>query len=550
MRIIDKKTLSNCCNIDISNNTVGILLKRSIGLISIIYSCFKNGITYIPIDPDWPDERINEIISDNDLKVIITNKEYCIRVSLTNKIIVDEESSIAFTKQFTENEISYILYTSGSTGKPKGVEVKREALDNFIDGISEIIDFSPLKRIACLTTVSFDIFFLESIMALEKGLVVVLANEDEQHNPKLMANLIQENNVDMIQMTPSGMQFLLNYDKELVCLMNVKEIILGGEPFPIKLLQILKEKTTAKIYNMYGPTETTIWSTMSELTYKTQVDIGHPIKNTEVYIVDENMDILQKGKAGEICIAGKGLAKGYVGRHDLTDEKFIYLSQKPNVRVYRTGDFGMYLPDNNLQYLGRIDNQVKIRGHRIELEEIEANINKYEGINQSVVIAEGTNENDKSLLAFYTSDAFIEHKELLNYLYLIFPEYMIPAMFRRVESFIQTKNGKVDRKRVMECVEIKSDKPSFEGLEVEKLNNIQKKAFEIIVSNLNLQITESISLETEFVDTNVNSITFVQIVVGLEDEFNFEFDDEKLMIKEFTTIRSMIEYVELEISKK
>lgn len=162
-------------------------------------------------------------------------------------------------------------------------------------------------------------------MALYKGLTVILANKEEQRNPKFMAQLIRDNAVDMVQMTPSKMQLLLNHDKELFCLKNVKEIMIGGEPFPISLLHTLQEKTTAKIYNMYGPTETTIWSTVSDLTCRDRIDIGRPIKNTEVYIVNENLSILPVGEVGEICIAGKGLAKGYVGRSDLTKEKFIYL---------------------------------------------------------------------------------------------------------------------------------------------------------------------------------------------------------------------------------
>ena len=212
-------------------------------------------------------------------------------------------------------------------------------------------------------------------MALNKGLTVVLADEEEQRNPKLMAKFIQDNAVDIIQMTPSRMQLLLNYDKELICLKSVKEIMIGGEAFPFGLLQTLQEKTTARIYNMYGPTETTIWSTISNLTYKDHIDIGRPIKNTEIYIMDDSLTLLPSGQIGEICIGGKGLAKGYVGRDDLTAEKFIYLPQKPNVRVYRTGDMGRHLPDGDLEYLGRTDNQVKIRGHRVELEEIESHLN-------------------------------------------------------------------------------------------------------------------------------------------------------------------------------
>jgi len=521
-----------------TNKKIAVIQKRSPGLIFSLISLMNKGCTFIPIDPSLPQER----------------KEFIIQNAKPDFILQEDglkpnyfTGSTDFIQGVSDN-ISYIIYTSGSTGQPKGVAVTRDALFNFIEGISEIIDFSAGKRIACLTTISFDIFLLESIMALYKGLTVVLANEDEQRNPKLMAKLIQDNAVDMIQMTPSRMQLLLNYDKELMCLKNVKEIMIGGEPFPISLLRSLQEKTTAKIYNMYGPTETTIWSTVSNLTCKDRVDIGRPIKNTEIYIVDENLFILPYGQAGEICIAGKGLSKGYVGREDLTREKFIYLPQKPEVMVYRTGDIGRYLPDGDLEYLGRTDNQVKIRGYRIELEEIEFYMNQIEGINQSIVIAIEKSEPEKILQAFYTSDIALEQKDISNYLSSKLPEYMIPVIFKRVESFIQTANGKIDRKRVLECVEIKNSDSIPEDSNISELNDNQKKALEVIISNLDSKIAGDITLEAEFAGAGIDSVTFIKIVLALENEFDFEFDDEMLLITNFPKVRTLVEYVELKTS--
>lgn len=513
-----------------------ILVKRSPNLIYAICMCLEKGTTYIPIDSTYPKERIQYIIDDSNPDDIISDTELNIEFTPPRKPISAKE------------DIAYILYTSGSTGNPKGVEVTREGLLNFIEGISEVIDFSPGKRIACLTTVSFDIFILESVMALYKGLTVVLANEDEQRNPRLMANLIQNNTVDMIQMTPSRMQLLLNHDKELSCLENVKEIMIGGEALPLSLLRTLQEKTNAKIYNMYGPTETTIWSTVSDLTHKDRVDIGRPIKNTEVYIVDESLSILSNGQAGEICIAGKGLAKGYVGRDDLTTKKFIYLPQKPDVRVYRTGDMGRHLPDGDLEYLGRTDNQVKIRGHRVELEEIESHLNQIDGIHQAVVIALETSETNKMLQAFYTSDITFDQKEISDYLSLKLPEYMIPVIFKRVENFVLTGNGKIDRKRVLECVEIKVGDVRPEETNPVDLNDIQRKAFEVIKSTLDSK-TGNVTIDTTFGETGVDSITFVTLVVALEGEFDFEWDDDMLLITAFSTIKSMIEYVESRVSE-
>ena len=516
------------------NNKTMLIMRRTPDLIYAICMCFERNNTVIPIDPAYPKKHIQYIIKDSAPDEIISD------VDSYDDLFQGKQSNI------TQNDVAYILYTSGSTGSPKGVEVTYEALSNFIEGISETINFSPGKRIACLTTISFDIFFLESIVALNKGLTVVLADEEEQRNPKLMAKFIQDNAVDMIQMTPSRMQLLLNYDKELTCLKRVKEIMIGGEAFPFGLFQTLQEKTTARIYNMYGPTETTIWSTISNLTYKDHIDIGRPIKNTEIYIMDDSLTLLPSGQVGEICIAGKGLAKGYVGRDDLTAEKFIYLPQKTNTRVYRTGDMGRILPDGNLEYLGRTDNQVKIRGHRIELEEIELQLNQFDGIKQSVVIASEINETDKILEAFYTSENSIEPKEISDYLSAKLPEYMIPVRFKHVESFILTTNGKIDRRNVLECAEIKAGGSISENLRIDELNNIQRKAFEVIVSTLPPQI-EEISLETNFSNTGIDSVTFIKIVVALESEFDFQFDDEMLLITVFPTIKSMIDYIELKI---
>lgn len=530
-------------------SVVGILSDRNAELLYFIQALFDNSIAFVTIDPLFPQERIQYIIRDSGVKTIITQEKYKNQLLDVGTITFDDTQDYPpkYYYNYVENDTAYILYTSGSTGTPKGVEVTRDALFNFIEGVSEIIDFSVGKRIACLTTVSFDIFLLESLIALHKGLTVVLANEDEQRNPKLMAKLIQENKIEMIQLTPSRMQLLLNHDKSLSCLKNVKEIMIGGEPFPLGLFETLQAKTTAKIYNMYGPTETTIWSTVSDLTSKDRVDIGQPIKNTEVYIVDESLYILPNGQAGEICIAGKGLAKGYVGRNDLTAENFIYLPQNPEIKVYRSGDLGRYRDDGNLEYLGRTDNQVKVRGYRIELEEIESHLNQFEGVNQSVVIALETSDTDKILQAFYTSANNINAKEISDYLSTKIPAYMIPSIFKCVEEFIQTANGKIDRKRVLECVEIKPADVMFEISVSDGLTNTQKRAFEVIVSNLKEKSLDNVSFDTDFSSVGLDSITFITTIVALEGEFDFEFDDEMLLITKFPTIRSMVEYVESKV---
>ena len=525
-------------------NKVSIFLDRSPLLIVIIYELFKNKIAFVPIDTNLPQKRINNILNDNS-DIVITQKYYKEICDGYKAIFIDDIPNVLDTNNaiWNSSELAYILYTSGSTGKPKGVEITREALINFIDGISAIIDFSPNKKIACFTTVSFDIFFLESIVALYKGVTVVLANEEEQHNPKLMSELIINNDVDMIQMTPSRMLLLYNYDNELVCLKNVKEIMIGGEPFPLNLLKILQSKTNAKIYNMYGPTETTIWSTVSDLTNSNSVTLGTPIKNTQIFIVDENSNLVENGQIGEICISGKGLAKGYYKQGTLTSEKFVYLPRYPKIMVYKTGDLGKFLDNGELCFIGRIDNQVKIRGYRIELEEIEFYINQYNGISQSAVKVVNINETNKILEAVYTTNEDINIDELKGYLAENLPEYMIPSKFTRLSEFPYTINGKIDRNKL----NILTGSPKEEKSQ-DILSEIQQEIINIIKHDLNDSLDTDIKLDMNLSDLGIDSVMFVKIIVEIESVFNFEFDNEKLLFTAFPRIIDLIDYVLFKIS--
>ena len=513
-----------------------ILMERTPDLLFSICMCIENNITYIPIDPTYPKERINYIIENSNATSIINDTN----IDIAPLARIGHNAS-------NDDNLAYILYTSGSTGNPKGVEITKEGLHNFIEGVSEIIDFSIGKRIACFTTVSFDIFFLESIMPLYKGLTVVLANDNEQRNPKLMADFIVNNKVDMVQMTPSRMQLLLNYDSDLSCLRDVKEIMIGGDQFPLNLLKKLQQVTAAKIYNMYGPTETTIWSTVSELTGKDQIDIGKPIKNTQIFITDELLNPLASGQVGEICIAGAGLAKGYYGKNELTAEKFVFLPSKPEMKVYRTGDLGKCLQNGDYECLGRIDNQVKIRGYRIELEEIERNINQYPAILQSVVRVIDLGESDKRLDAFYISDQFVDENKLKQFLLQKLPEYMVPVKYIPIKEFVYLPNGKIDRRGFNNldalCSAITND-----NINDALLSNGQQIIFDTIKANFDEEQFSNISLDTEMLSVGIDSITFITIIVSLEEKFGFEFDNEMLLITAFPTIKSMVDYVELKIN--
>jgi acyl-coenzyme A synthetase/AMP-(fatty) acid ligase/acyl carrier protein len=323
--------------------------------------------------------------------------------------------------------------------------------------------------------------------------------------------------------------------------------MIGGEPFPINLLTTLQRKTTAKIYNMYGPTETTIWSSISDVTHKDRIDIGTPIKNTQILIIDDNLHILD-GQDGEIAISGDGLAKGYHGDDELTARKFVFLPQIPNMRVYRTGDLGHYLPDGNLECLGRMDNQVKIRGFRIELEEIESYINSFSGISQSIVKKIDINESDSILEAFYISESDVNLEILKDYLRSSLPEPMIPVKFNRITAFSYLPNGKINRKIIDEANVVPISGNANNECLSDKLSELQQKAFTIIKSNFKENLINDISLDTNLLDIGINSITFINIVISLEAAFDFEFDDDMLILEKLPDICNIIKYVESKIT--
>lgn len=550
MIIIDRVSMSQLPVTQLNSyDRVGIMLDRDIALISSIYNCIKRNITCVPLDPYWPAERLNVIIKNADIEAVITTAEYSFKIQSAKVVLVSRKSVVDFDDGDVNNEIGYIQHTSGSTGKPKGVEIPRSGLYHFSDCISDIIDMSPKKRIACLSDASFDIFYLESVIALNKGLTIVLAEKEEQKNPRLMAKLITDGFVDIVQMTPTRMQMLMNYDSELICLKNVKKILIGGEPFPITLLHTLQEKTTAKIFNMYGPTEATGWTTVSNLTNKDHIDIGYPIKDTNVYIVNDKCELLPQGEAGEICISGPCVAKGYVKQDKLTLERFVSLPQQPEIRVYRTGDIGRQLHNGAFECIGRIDNQIKLHGYRIEPEEIEFHLNQMDAIKQSIVSITDVNETGKVLTAFYTSDDYLKKQDIIDYLALKLPSYMIPSVFKRVKGFFQSEHGKIDRNKVWKCEEIRHEN---DAATEDNLAAQQKSILEVVQTELNIDCGKKVYLDTNLYELGVDSISFISLVVALESRFNIEFDDDLLSTSEFSTIQSIIEYVsqKLDLRKK
>lgn len=280
------------------NDIVGIMVNRSLEMIISILAVLKSGACYIPIDPEYPQDRIEYMLNNSNAKLLLTFKRLKNKVTFDNKLFVELDNELYNSNKDNlininePDDLAYIIYTSGSTGKPKGVMLKHSNINNFIQGMCNVVDFNSRKTIVSITTISFDIFVLESLLPLQRGLKIVIANENEQNDARLFNALCLKNNVNIIQTTPSRFQVLISNLNELDYLEGITDILVGGESFPKMLLEKLQQLTKANIYNVYGPTETTVWSTVKNLTDETSITIGKPISNTRCYILDNNKKLL------------------------------------------------------------------------------------------------------------------------------------------------------------------------------------------------------------------------------------------------------------------
>jgi len=432
---------------------VAIIPQRSLEMMIGIFAILKAGAAYLPIDPEYPKERRDYILADSGAKILLTSD--AINRVPTSKHLSFHHSTLPPFYPSSPSSLAYVIYTSGSTGTPKGVMIENRSVVNFIKGITDIIPFTIDDSILSLTTITFDIFGLETLLSLTRGSKVVIGSKEEQTDAEAAASALKKQGITIFQATPSRLLLLIEHPEAARSLRDLKFLLVGGEAFPFPLLERTRRLTNARIFNMYGPTETTIWSTVKEVTGSNALNIGKPIANTRIYIVGKYCHLQPAGVSGELLIGGDGLSCGYLNNPGLTAERFLldfYRTYKSyRTYIYKTGDLARWLPDGNIEYLGRMDFQVKIRGFRIELGEIENQLLKKPGIKEAVVIARPDRHGDQYLCAYITgTDTTADVEELRQYLAAFMPDYMIPSYFVEIEAIPLTPNGKVDRKSLPE----------------------------------------------------------------------------------------------------
>jgi amino acid adenylation domain-containing protein len=438
---------------------VALVLPRGTDLVASLLAVAKTGAAYLPIDPEYPAERIAYALSDTGPVTAVTDRRTAERLSASGArtLVLDdadtrrELAALPDTAPMRRtlrgaDQAAYVIYTSGSTGRPKGVVVGRRALANFLSSMAQLLPLTPADVWTAVTTVAFDIAALELYLPLTSGATLVLADQDTVRDPRALADLISATGTTIVQATPGLWQALCEQQPQAV---RGLRMAVGGEALPSALAATMRE-LGAEAVNLYGPTETTIWSTAARLERRPGAPaIGRPIANTRVYVLDAALRPVPTGVAGDLYIGGAGVAHGYQGRPGLTAERFVAdpWSGEPGARLYRTGDVARWAADGNLEFLGRGDHQVKVRGFRIELGEIEAVLERHADVAQAVVVAREPRPGDMRLLA-YTVPAAGRQPDparLREHVASVLPDYMTPAAVIPLTELPLTPNGKADR---------------------------------------------------------------------------------------------------------
>jgi amino acid adenylation domain-containing protein len=524
---------------------VGVFMDRSLEMVISLYGILKAGGAYVPLDPEYPAERVAFMLEDTQVPVLLTQNQLLEQLSsiqnlaatrmettaqISELICLDSEWS-TLAQESPDNPVSgakaenlaYVIYTSGSTGRPKGVMNEHRGICNRLQWMQDEYKLTETDRVLQKTPFSFDVSVWEFFWPLLFGARLVVAKLGGHKDSDYLVNLIVEQEITTLHFVPSMLQaFLLN--KNVESCQSLKRVICSGEALPYTLQERFFARLKAELHNLYGPTEAavdvTYWACQRE-SELTTVPIGWPVANTQIYLLDSELQPIPIGLPGELHIGGVQVARGYLNRKELTAEKFIGdpFSTEAGGRLYKTGDLARHMPDGNILYLGRLDHQVKIRGNRIELGEIEATLSQHPSVREVVVVAHEYSPGDNRLAAYVVSkqEQSISISQLRDFLSKRLPEYMIPASYIMLDTMPLSPNGKVNRRALPMPNQVR---PELNETYVAPRNATEETLAEILATTLKL---ENVGVYDNFFDLGGDSILSLRVMMQLSQAFQIEF---------------------------
>jgi amino acid adenylation domain-containing protein len=523
---------------------VGLFVERSTDLIVALLAIVKAGAAYLPLDPLFPSERIRTMLDDSGVRIMVAGQSFASKLSaFEGKTIRLEDtrwkangrSNLAIA--VGPEDLAYVLFTSGSTGRPKGVQVPRRALTNLLWSLREWLGLNERDRVLAISTIAFDIASLEIWLPLVVGAEIVVAGRDAAMDPGALMDLLERHDITFLQATPVTWRLLFEtgwHGKPDL------QAVSGGEVMPPELAAQLVPAVKV-LWNLYGPTETTIYSTGCRvMDGRAPISIGRPLANTQCYILDAQGKPVAIGEIGELYIGGDGLARGYVNRPELTAEKFIPDPFRGGqARMYRSGDLVRHRQNGNIEWLGRIDQQIKVRGYRVELGEIEAALKDQPEIKQAIVIAREDARGDKQLTAYLVASACgaPDPDELRERLKQRLPDYMLPSAFVFLEKLPVSLNGKIDRsalplpRAIPSVTEKQEHAPSRTQLE-RKLAGLWSE----------LLHRKDVGIRENFFDMGGHSLSAMRVAAWIRSEL--ELDMPVFVLFENPTVESLAKAIE------
>ncbi len=522
-----------------TDDIIGVLLPKSYDALVSILGILKAGAAYLPIDPEYPVERIDHILEDSRARVLLTNGDKIDLRSHKNTVLIDDlnldkEEGVNVNTKISTSDLAYVIYTSGSTGKPKGVMIEHASNVNMSLDQIKTFKVSVEDTILWFASIAFDASVSEIMMALYSGATLAIPEEHDIKDKEKFIAFLSDSGTTVSTFPPTYLDLLSMTD-----IAGIRCVITAGEAArPQKAMEVVK--SGKEYYNAYGPTECAVCVSTYEATLadieEVIIPIGSPIKNMQLYVLDELMEPVAIGVTGTLYASGIGVARGYLNNSELTEERFVSAPWNDKIRMYNTGDMARWKLDGTLEFLGRTDNQVKIRGHRIELGEVETVLEQVSIVKQAVVLVKEDEDNTKELIAYVVPETRFERDAIVSTLNTKLPEYMIPSYFMEINEIPLTTNGKVDKKALPEL--------DVSGTYQAPRTEMERRMVRIWSELLHVE-QDQIGVATSFFEVGGHSLNAISLINQIAKEFDAKIPLEEVFSNE--TITELCELIEASV---